>query len=188
MTIKNFWCSHSTTIDIGRIIRVSGFKPSSESFRVCQGTYFWNDEIELLGILAEHWYECKKQWNNKGSKNSVYPEKDIIYAIVSCEESYIIDLTHPNIRMAFIKLAEKMQELNIKNKHLIYASLLHDLEEKVAKRLGNVAFQFKVVLAIEAIPKIPNSFITMQINSAKILVVRDNNEELIAIKDPFIAI
>ena len=92
------------------------------------------------------------------------------------------------MRMAFIKLAEKMQELDINNKHLIYASLLHDLEEKVAKRLGNVAFQFKVVLAIESIPKIPNSFITMQINSAKILVVRDNNEELIAIKDPFIAI
>lgn len=184
MTIKNFWCSHSTTIDIGRIIRASGFKPSSQSFRVCQGTYFWNDEIELLGILAEHWYECKKRWNNK----SVYPEKDIIYAIVSCEESYVIDLTHPKMRMAFIKLAEKMQELDINNKHLIYANLLHDLEEEMAKRQGDTAFQFKVVLAIESIPKIPNSFITMQINSAKILVVRDNNEELIAIKDPFIAI
>ena len=113
---KKFLCSHSTTIDIGKKIRESGFRPSTKSFRVCRGTYFWCEGIELLEILANHWYECKKCW----SKDPAYPEKDVIYAVISCDELYIIDFTHDKMRAAFIQLAEKMNTKDINNKHLVY--------------------------------------------------------------------
>lgn len=181
---KKFLCSHSTTIDIGKKIRESGFRPSTESFRVCPGTYFWCEGIELLEILANHWYECKKCW----SKDPAYPEKDVIYAVISCDELYIIDFTNDKMRTAFIRFAEKMNEKDIKNKHLVYARMLQDLEKEVASRLNCASFKFKVVLAIETVPSIKDSFVTTQINSAKILIVRDENEELIAIQDSLIDI
>ncbi|WP_273402498.1 hypothetical protein [Actinobacillus porcinus] len=176
--MQQFWCSHATTVLDGEKIRKFGFKPSLESYRVCVGTYFWND-LDFLELLAEHWYKCKKYW----AKSASYPAQDIIYAMVSCDEKYIIDLTLPKMRKALIALFQLMQEKDISKKHIVYARFLQDIELESAKLFDEINFKFKIVLAIETIPKIPDSFVTMQITDAKILVVRDGFEELIEIKD-----
>ena len=103
--------------------------------------------------------------------------------MVSCDEKYVIDLTLPKMRKALIALFQRMQEKDISKKHIVYARFLQDIELESAKLLDEINFKFKVVLAIETILKIPDSFVTMQITDAKILVVRDGFEELIEIKD-----